>query len=151
MLGVLSYYLVPSLGPVYVRPGLYADLPQTGVSELQTTLLDHRREVIADPIATEGVQSIAGFASLHVAVIFAAALIAHLVGAPRPLRAGLWIFLGLTILATIYFGWHYVIDDVAGVAIALVGVYGGAVLVGFRRPFARRAFAREPVGAVEST
>lgn len=149
MLGALSYYLVPSLGPVYVRPGLFADLPQTGVSELQGTLLEDRREVVADPNATDVVQSIAGFASLHVAVIFAAALIAHLVLAPRPIRVGLWLFLGLTILATVYFGWHYVIDDVAGIAIALVGVYGGAVLVGFRRPFAKPSFAREPLGAVE--
>jgi membrane-associated phospholipid phosphatase len=136
MLGVLSYYVVPSLGPIYARPELFADLPETGVSELSVTLLEHRNEVIADPFATDAVQGIAGFASLHVAVIFTAALIAHLTGAPRPLRIALWVFLGLTILATVYFGWHYVIDDVAGVAIAAVGVYAAARLLGFRRPFA---------------
>ncbi len=136
MLGVLSYYVVPSLGPIYARPELFADLPETGVSELGTTLLEHRREVIADPFATDAVQGIAGFASLHVAVIFTAALVAHLTGAPRPLRIALWTFLGLTILATVYFGWHYVIDDVAGVAIAAAGVYAAALLLGFRRPFA---------------
>jgi hypothetical protein len=151
MLGIASYYLVPSLGPIYVRPGLFADLPQTGVSELQATLMEHRREVVADPNATDVVQSIAGFASLHVAVILTAALIAHLVGAPRFLRVGLWIFLGLTVLATVYLGWHYVIDDIAGVAIALAGVYAGAVLVGFRRPFRKPAFSREPTGALESS
>ncbi len=151
MLGILSYYLVPSLGPVYVRPGLFADLPQTGVSELQATLLEHRREVVADPNATDVVQSIAGFASLHIAVIMTAALIAHRVGAPRFLRVSLWIFLGLTVLATVYFGWHYLIDDVAGIAIALAGVYAGAVLVGFRRPFRKPEFSREPRGALESS
>ena len=79
---------------------------------------------------------IAGFASLHIAVILTAALVAHLVGAPRLLRIALWVFLGLTTLATVYFGWHYVIDDIAGVAIA--------VLVGFRPPpFGRRALAPE--------
>lgn len=150
MLGVLSYYLVPSLGPIYVRPELFADLPRTGVSEIQATLLEHRREVVADPSGADAVQSIAGFASLHVAVLLTAALIAHLVRAPRPLRVGLWIFLGLTVLATVYFGWHYVIDDVAGAVIAFAGVYGGAVLLGFRRPFARRGLASEPTGAVES-
>ena len=83
-------HVVPSLGPIYARPELFADLPETGVSELGTTLLEHRREVIADPFATDAVQGIAGFASLHVAVIFTAALVAHLTGAPRPLRIALW-------------------------------------------------------------
>jgi hypothetical protein len=136
MLGALSYYVLPSLGPVYARPGLFEQLPTTGVSELQQTLLQHRREVIANPQASDAVQSIAGFASLHVAVLFTAALIAQLVRAPRPLRIGLWVYLGLTILATIYFGWHYVIDDVVGLAIGAVAVGAAGVLVGFgpRRP-----------------
>lgn len=144
MLGALSFYLLPSLGPIYARPGLFADLPNTGVAELQATLLEHRREVIANPDATNAVQSIAGFASLHVAVIFTAALIAQLVGAPRLVRVSLWVFLGLTIVSTIYFGWHYVIDDIAGVVIAVMAVYGGAILVGFRPPpFGTLAQVRE--------
>jgi hypothetical protein len=144
MIGTLSYYLLPSMGPIYARPGLFADLPSTGVSELQTTLLDHRREVLANPETTNAVQSIAGFASLHVAVILTAAMIAQFVGAPRLLRVGLWIFFGLTVVSTIYFGWHYVIDDVAGVAIAVVAVYAGAFLVGLRPPpFGASADLRE--------
>jgi hypothetical protein len=140
MLGVLSYYLIPSLGPIYARPALFTDLPTTGVSELQETLQLHRFEVLADPNATNAVQSIAGFASLHIAVVMAAALVAQLSGAPRLVRIGLWVFLGLTAIATIYFGWHYVIDDVAGAVIAVLGVYGGALLCGFRPPpFGRRA------------
>lgn len=134
ILGALSYYLIPSLGPIYVEPELFAALPTTGVSELQGTLLEHRDEVVADPHASDGVQSIAGFASLHVAVIFTAALVAQLAGAPRVFRVGLWIFLSLTVLATIYFGWHYVIDDVAGVIIGLIAVYGAAAMVGLRTP-----------------
>ena len=134
MLGVFSYYLVPSLGPIYARPGLFTDLPTTGVSELQVSLLEHRQEVLANPHATDAVQSIAGFASLHIAVLLTAALVAQFTGAPRPLRIGLWIYVGLTSIATIYFGWHYLSDDVAGVVIAFAGVYAGGVLVGFR-PF----------------
>jgi len=145
MLGALSYYLVPSLGPIYAEPNLFVDLPNTGVSELQTTLLEHRGEVMANPNTSDAVQSIAGFASLHVAVIFTAALIAQFVAAPRLLRAALWAFFGLTVVATIYFGWHYVIDDIAGLAIAVVAVYAGGVLVGFRPPpFGSPATAREP-------
>jgi hypothetical protein len=133
MLGALSYYLIPSMGPVYARPNLFTDLPSTGVSELRDTLLEHRFEVLTNPNATDAVQSIAAFASLHVAVVFTAALIAQMVGAPRMLRFALWCYLGLTVLATIYFGWHYVIDDVAGIAIGVVAVYGAAALTGFRR------------------
>ncbi len=31
-----------------------------------------------------------------------------------------WINFGLTVVATLYFGWHYVADDLAGIVIALV-------------------------------
>jgi hypothetical protein len=130
MLGVASYYAVPSLGPIYASPELFAALPETGVSGLRDTLLEHRLEVIADPFATDAVQGIAAFASLHVAVVFTAALVAQLAGAPRALRAVLWTYLGITVLATIYFGWHYVSDDVAGVAIGVIAVYAAGYLVG---------------------
>ena len=102
---------------------------------------------MANPDATNAVQSIAGFASLHVAVIFTAALVAQFVGAPRLLRLALWVFFGLTVVATIYFGWHYVIDDIAGLAIAVVAVYAGGILVGFRPPpFGSSALVRERSG-----
>ena len=130
MLGIASYYALPSLGPIYASPRLFADLPETGVTGLRDTLMEHRLEVIADPFATDAVQSIAAFASLHVAVIFTAALVAQFSGAPRPLRIVLWGYLALTGLGTIYFGWHYVSDDVAGLAIGALGVIAAAYLVG---------------------
>jgi hypothetical protein len=132
LLGVLSYYLVPSMGPIYARPSLFHDLPTTGVSELQQRLLAERAEVVANPHATDAVQSIAGFASLHIAVVFTAALISQLVGAPRLLRIGLWCYLTLTLLSTVYFGWHYVIDDVAGFGIGAIATIGAGAVVGFR-------------------
>ena len=147
MLGVLSYYLVPSLGPIYAEPALFVSLPATGVSELQETLLEHRTAVLADPKGTDAVQSIAGFASLHIAVVFTAALIAQLSGAPRVLRIALWTFLGLTALATVYFGWHYVLDDVAGLAIGAIATYTAASLVGFRRHPLDLVFARTARGS----
>ncbi len=132
MLGALSYYVVPSLGPIYADPHLFNSLPTTGVSQLQQTLMEHRNEVLANPGTSDTVQSIAGFASLHIAVVFTAALIAQLAHAPRVLRIGLWTYFSLTLLATIYFGWHYVIDDVAGLGIGLVAVFGAAAMVGVR-------------------
>jgi len=130
LLGALSYYLIPALGPVFVKPAIFSALPDTGVLSLQANLAEHRAEVLADPFATNAVQSVAAFASLHIAVVFVAALIAQLVGAPRVMRIGLWAFLGLTAIATIYFGWHYVIDDFAGFAIGGFAVWAGARLSG---------------------
>jgi hypothetical protein len=132
VLGAASYYVLPSLGPVYVRPELFADLPRTGVSSLQGSLLEHRVEVLADPFATSAVHGIAAFASLHVAIVFSAALVAQLLGLARALRWALWVFLGLTLLATVYFGWHYVIDDVAGLAIGAAAVWIGVRASGHR-------------------
>ena len=122
LLGTVSYYLVPSLGPVFVRPERYADLPETGVSLLQQSLARARLEVLADPAHADAIAGIAGFASLHCSVVFTAALVAHLVGLPRIVRASMWVFLALTILATTYFGWHYLVDDVAGLALGGVSV-----------------------------
>ena len=130
ILGVASYYASPSLGPVFAKPELYSDLPETGVSRLQETLVEHRAEVIADPHAAEGVQSIAGFASLHIAIVFAAALIAHLLQLKRWVRITLWAYLGVTWLSTMYFGWHYIVDDIAGVAIGGLAVVLAAWMTG---------------------
>ena len=130
VLGALSYYVLPSLGPVFVEPSLFSALPRTGVTDLQTMLWDHRVEVLADPYATSNVQGIAGFASLHVAIVFSAALVGQLMGLARPVRWALWIFFVLTVLATIYFGWHYIIDDIAGLAIGAIAVWLGALATG---------------------
>jgi membrane-associated phospholipid phosphatase len=122
VLGVASYYVVPSLGPAFVAPHLYADLPRTDVTRLQTYLAETRFEVVWDPAGADALAGIAGFASLHVSVVFTAALIAHRVGLPLLLRSALWCFLVLTVVATAYFGWHYVVDDIAGVLLGWLAV-----------------------------
>jgi len=128
-LGVVSYLLLPALGPVFVAPDFYSNLPETGTAALQQALIYERHEALAGQAA----QSIAAFASLHVSVVFTAALIAHLLRLPRLLRVALWTFLGLTMLATLYFGWHYVVDDVAGLGIGVVAVVLGGVATGHLR------------------
>jgi membrane-associated phospholipid phosphatase len=123
-LGTASYYVLPSRGPIYAEPELFWALPETGTSQLQNSLLMSRWMVLTDPQGTERIQSIAAFASLHVSIIFTAALIAQLTLRSVALRAVLWAFFALTVLATIYFGWHYIVDDIAGLAIG-----GAAVLL----------------------
>ena len=133
-LGTASYYVLPSMGPIYSQPGLFADLPETGTSRLQDSLLVSRALVIDDPHATERIQSIAAFASLHVSIVLTAALIAQFTIRSVSVRALLWVFFVLTATATIYFGWHYILDDIAGLAIAAVSVLLAAWGTGWFRP-----------------
>jgi hypothetical protein len=152
ILGTAVYFLLPTMGPVFVEPTLFAALPTTGVSELQAVLLAERAEVLAGPQATEAIGGIAAFPSLHVSIAFTAAAIASLVGLPRWVSASLWGFMGLTTVATIYFGWHYVLDDIAGVAIGAVAVWGGALATGHDLPAAvRRQLARPAQSAARLT
>jgi len=132
VLGALSYFLLPSMGPVFTEPHLFAALPDTGTSMLQHTLMQERRTFLSDPAGSGELQSIAAFASLHISVVFAGALTAHLLRAPRGLRIAMWVYLGLTVPATIYFGWHYVVDDLAGFVMGFASVYLGAILTGWR-------------------
>ena len=41
-----------------------------------------------------------------------------------------WTNFGVTVVATLYFGWHYVADDIAGIAIALFSFYLGGLACG---------------------
>ena len=132
VIGVASYFLLPSMGPAFTEPHLFAQLPDTGSAALQQALVEDRRSFLGDPVGSGQLQSIAAFASLHISIVFSAALVAHLLRAPRAMRIGLWVYLALTIPATIYFGWHYVVDDLAGFVIGFVSVYLGAVLTGWR-------------------
>ena len=141
VLGTVSYFLIPSMGPVFAAPELFTVLPETATSGLQQTLLQHREAFLRSPVGSGELQSIAAFASLHVAIVFSGALVAQLLQIARTARIALWVFFGLTVLATIYFGWHYVVDDIAGLAIGLLAVYAGARLTGWRIEWsgARRA------------
>ncbi len=155
LLGALSYYLLPSLGPVFAQPQLFADLPMTHVTQLQEMLVSDRRVVLGDPQASGPGHGIAGFASLHVSIVFSAALVAHRLGLDARIRRGLWGFLVLTVLATIYFGWHYLVDDVAGLVIGALAVSLGALATGHRpsapsRPAWTRPSGMEPRSALSA-
>ena len=123
LMGAATYYMVPSLGPVFAKPELYVDLPETGVSALQRSLLENRVEVLADPATAGAIQGIAGFASLHVSIVLTGALVAHRLGLHRAIRVTMWVFFALTVVSTVYFGWHYLVDDVAGVAMGYAAVW----------------------------
>jgi membrane-associated phospholipid phosphatase len=65
-----------------------------------------------------------------VAITVTAVLIAKRVGLALWIRRALWGFLWLTVLATIYLGWHYLLDAVGGLVIGAVAMWVGAVATG---------------------
>jgi hypothetical protein len=93
---------------------------------LQESLERARLAVLADPSGTDVLHGIAGFASLHVSVVATALFFAIRAGLPPAIRAAAAVYLVLTMIATVYFGWHYLLDDLAGLVIAWVAVAIGA-------------------------
>ena len=130
-LGAASYLLLPARGPIYASPSVFSDLPATDVTHLQDVLLRQRFEFLSDPMAAGAHQGIAAFGSLHTSIIFTAAIAAYMLGLGRRLQIGLWVFFALTTTATVYFGWHYVVDDLAGVVIAVAALALARALTGF--------------------
>lgn len=122
VLGVATYFAVPSLGPVYSNPSQFAQLAPTWTTEVQQAMIEDRYAVLAGPWDTSSVQTIAAFASLHVAVSVTACVFAELVRLPRWLRTSLWVFLVLTVLSTVYLGWHFFVDTLGGAVIGVAGV-----------------------------
>ena len=131
LLGAASYFLIPARGPIYFVPADFGQLPDSHASYLQGLLLDERREFLADPSAVGAAQNIAAFASLHCSLLFTVAMTAQLLGLRRSGRIALWVLFAVSVVATVHLGWHYVIDDIAGVAIGLMALVLARVLTGF--------------------
>ena len=120
IMGVCLNFALPTLGPIYVRPVDFAGLTHTWTSSLQESMWTERVQVLADPANTHTVQNIAAFASLHVAIATTACIVAHRAGLHRAIVTSLRVFLAITMIATVYFGWHYVSDVIVGFLVGLV-------------------------------
>ncbi|HEX2105242.1 MAG TPA: phosphatase PAP2 family protein [Solirubrobacteraceae bacterium] len=146
MLGAASYFLLPSLGPVYADPGVFASLPASAVTDLQALLMEQRVDFIRDPVGGNA-QSIAAFSSLHISIFFTGAAAAYLLGLGRRLQIFTWVLLGLTTASTIYLGWHYFVDDIGGVVLGAMALAMARVLTGFDLRTARRVPTPSPIPA----
>ena len=148
--GTISYYAIPTMGPNFWYPWLYTSLDVTGVSDLQNSLWNSRQDVRfpLNPFS-ESIQSVAGFASLHVALTLVIALVAHYTVRHTAIRALAWVYCGLTVISTLYFGWHYVSDDIAGAVIAVLSVWLAGVATG--QKFERRGLSARPPEAAKLT
>jgi hypothetical protein len=143
VLGAASYFLLPSLGPIYAQPGMFSEIQGTGATRLQEILMQQRLEFLHDPLVGSA-QSIAAFSSLHVSIFFTGALAAHLLGLRRVFKFAAWLMLALTAGATIYLGWHYIVDDIGGLAIGAMAVLLARALTGFELGTARQQTEPRP-------
>jgi hypothetical protein len=132
ILGTGAYYLIPSLGPFAAAPQEFAGLPHTKITDTQAEYLASRAHILADRGAPDAFNSISAWASLHVGFVTLIVLMLHYYG-KRLAAALMALYLLTVVLATIYFGWHYVTDDIAGVLMAVLAVRLGRWMIG-RQP-----------------
>ncbi|MBI2245607.1 MAG: phosphatase PAP2 family protein [Nocardioides sp.] len=132
ILGTASYYAIPSLGPFHAAPQDFAGLPHMMIQDTQARYLADRAHLLADPAAAGAFAQVAAFASLHVGVTAAILGIAwwHRL---RRTTAVLAVFLAGTLVATVYLGWHFAVDDLAGLALAAASWWLAPRTVGVRR------------------
>jgi PAP2 superfamily protein len=134
ILGTATYYAIPSLGPFHAAPGDFTGLPHMSVQDTQARYLEQRAHLIAHPMAGDAYAQVAAFASLHVGVSAVIVGLAWWHGLRRTALL-LGVFLAGTAVATVYLGWHFVVDLPAGLAIAALAWWLGPRTVGVtRRP-----------------
>jgi membrane-associated phospholipid phosphatase len=146
VLGVAAYYAFPTLGPVYSRPVDFLSLPESSTS-LQSSMMTDRFQVLGSPRGTDTLQTIAAFPSLHVGMMVTICLLVHWNTRRLLPRLLGWTMLMLTVLATLYLGWHFFIDVLGGAAVGALAAWLGAFAPGQRPPrFSARPAA--PVGTL---
>ena len=128
ILGVGAYYLIPSLGPFASAPEDFVHLAPTAITRTQVKYLEERAHLLANPEAGDAFASISAFASLHVGFTCMVMFMLFYFGFRRAAYA-MAMYLGGTIVATIYFGWHFVSDDVAGIVLAALAVLFAHLMV----------------------
>lgn len=130
--GLGSYYLIPSRGPFASAPEQFAHLSHTAITATQGKYLAGRSHLLQHPLASDALNSISAFASLHVAFTFMVLLVVRSYGFRRATIA-LGVYLIAVIVATIYFGWHYTSDDLAGLVVGFLAALFGRWIVYPRR------------------
>ena len=124
--GAWLYVMLPSLGPAYRFPEVWLPLAKmlTETQHLQRILMTNYQHLLRNQ-AVNVFLGIAAFPSLHVAFEFLVWLWLR-----RVWRAGaimFAIFTFIIFLGSIVTGWHYLIDAIAGLALAF-GAYAAVAI-----------------------
>lgn len=128
VLGTVAYYLIPAIGPFHSAPQDFAGLTHTVVTANQTRYMVERAHLLHDPQASDAFSSIGAFASLHIGFTCTVLLMVHYYGMRRMTKV-MSVYLVATAVATIYFGWHFAVDDIAGVVLAVLAVSFGRLMI----------------------
>lgn len=123
--GAWLYTLIPSLGPAYAFPDVWAESwRHLSTSRLGQYHLWKNYELVIRMKGGLGASNVnfffgvAAFPSLHVAWEAMLALWARVTG--RPFAVLLFAFTLFTLLGSVVTGWHYLIDGIAGFALAAI-------------------------------
>lgn len=120
LLGAALYHVVPSYGPYYAEPDVFAFLQEIRLSADWYELLLGNTQAVVKGTASElaTFQYVAAMPSLHVGFSFAMLLYLRRVpiafAAAAPIMVFAWI-------ATMILGWHYFVDGVFGILVAFIG------------------------------
>lgn len=119
IIGIAGYYLFPAWAPLFTTPELFAHIP----NKYRELLWNGHLAVQANPAAFKASYflGVAAFPSLHGAHFLFLMLVAYY--HQRPL---FYVYIPWGILlyvSTIFMGWHYVVDLIAGVLIAFAAVF----------------------------
>lgn len=128
ILGVASYYLIPSLGPFASAPHHFAHLPDTVVTSTQARYMGERLYLLRHPSDGDAFSQLGAFASLHVGFTCTTLLVMRRFGF-RWLSRAMAVYLGAVMVSTVYLGWHFAVDDVAGLALAFIAVLLGRMTI----------------------
>lgn len=123
----MGQYLLPSAGPIfYERLGLgdrFADLPSRPWAQVTSDYL--WANYLAQGSKIGG--GISAFPSLHVAGAAWLALVIR--SYERRAAPFAFAYLALILMGSVYLGWHYAADGIAGIAIAVAAMRGYQVRV----------------------
>ncbi len=118
LLTLLVSLACPSRGPLYEHPDWFAPLYGTKTGELAADLATSVQQYAARPAVRYPVAGISAMPSFHVLAWVVAWLLCW-----RPLprwAAGLGLaLLGLNWVSTVVLGWHYALDGLAAIALAI--------------------------------
>ena len=112
-LAVFIEYAFPTWGPCFSTPELISLLPATEVSELQQELWTQKLHLDTNPKSPVGVFLISGVPSLHLATVVLGSIYLQQLNKLAAILS--WVFVLITVITTIYFGWHFVADLLAAV------------------------------------
>ena len=129
-LGTLSYYALPTLGPGLEYVYLYNDLADTPTAGADGLAGRAPGRTSGSPASRGRCSPSPGSRACTVAITLLLALMVQYTIRSRIAKWVVWVNFGLTVIATLYFGWHYVADDIAGIVIAMVSFYIGGLASG---------------------